>query len=210
MNIDQLRMQWAEQGRKLDTLLRLNRAALREARLSSARRILAWSGVLAGAEVAVTVALQVFLAAFIARHWAVPRLAVSAAALFAAAIPFVALQARHLVLLSAMDYGAPVLALQKRLEALHIAQSTAGLWALGAGAVLWPLGAIVLAKAAWDVDLTRIDLRVAAANVAVGCVIAAIVWRFRDRPALRDQLAGRTLASARARLADLARFESET
>jgi hypothetical protein len=35
------------------------------------------------------------------------------------------------------------------------------------------------------------------------------VWRFRHHRALRDELAGRTLASARARLEELARFEQD-
>lgn len=209
MNMEALRAQWTEYDRKLDALVRLNREAVREARISPVRRRLAWSGVFAGAEIAVTAAFQVFLAAFLARHWTQPVLAIAAVALFAAAIPFLALQVRHLVLLSRIEHGAPVIELQKRVEALRIVQSAAGLWALGAGIILWPLAAMVLVEGIWGVDFSGIDIEVAVVNLAFGCVAAFFVWRFRDRPALRDELAGRTLASARARLAELARFESE-
>lgn len=210
MNLEALRAQWTEYDRKLDALVRLNREAVREARISPVRRRLAWSGIFAGAEIAVTATFEVFLAAFVARHWGQPVLAMAAVALLAAAIPFLALQVRHLVLLSRIEYGAPVLELQKRVEALRMVQSAAGLWALGTGVILWPFAAMVLVEGIWGIDFSGIDIGVATVNLAFGCVAAFFVWRLRKHPGLRDELAGRTLASARARLAELARFESET
>jgi hypothetical protein len=209
MNLEELRAQWAAYDRKLDKLLRFNTAAAREARLAKARTRVRWLGTLAIVEGVLSLGFGIFLVVFLAQHRGATRLEAYAAILLAALVPSLALNVRVLALLGRIDYGAPVVAIQKRIEALRIGRVYAGFCELAAGAALWPLALIVLLEALHGIDWSGVSAAFLAANAAVGVLGGAALWRFRNRPGLQAPFAGAMLESARAQLAELAAFERE-
>lgn len=209
MNLEELRAQWAIYDRKLDTLLRFNAETAREARLGKARTRLRCLGALAIAEGVLAAGFAIFLVAFIARHPESTRLAAYAAVLLAMSVPSIVLNVRQLVLLARIDYAAPVVAIQRRIEALRIARIYAGFWELAAGAAVWPLAAIVLLQALYDVDWSGVSVAFIGANGIVGAVAGAALWSFRNRGAIQAPFAGGALESARSELAELVAFERE-
>jgi hypothetical protein len=209
MNLDDLRVQWAAYDRKLDTLLRFNAQAAREALRTAARTRVRWVTAFTAADLLVGACATVFLVTFTARHLQTPRLALDSAILLAALVPFFGARVWQLTLLARLDYGAPVVVLQKGIETLRMMRVRQVLWALAVGIAIWPLAAIVAVEVLFGFDASGVGIAFLAANAAVGLVVGLVLMRFRGNPRLQKELAGVTLESARAKLAELARFERE-
>jgi len=126
--------------------------------------------------------------------------------------------------LRAVDLGAPVLDIQKRLAALQGERARSFQWAFLTGQVLWWIPfAIVVCWGVFGVDLYRLSPFMGpfmAINVAAGIAAIPLLWwasrafgpglanTKAGRSAL-DSVTGRDLAEARAFAERLARFDAE-
>jgi hypothetical protein len=208
MNLDQLQLQWENHDRKLDRLLKLNERAVRQSSMSRARTRLRWLGGMVIAGLVLSAGYAAFLAAFIAMHRGDARLLVFAAIVLAVVAIDLAFYVRQLALLARIDYAAPVVAIQKQLEAITILRVRFGICSIGVGAMTWPLPVIVV-LAALGYDASGVGTGWLAANALVGLVVFAVLWLLRGKAALRKELGGQVLAAAKSHLEELARFERE-
>jgi len=221
MSADDLRAKWVEYDRKLDACLRLNRDLLRETKLAKARTAMQVHVAFLTAECLITLLLIAALGMFLARHVSQVRLMAPAVALDLFAIATLIVGIRQLVGALQLDYGRPIIAIQKQLEALRIRRIRLNQWILVLAPLLWTPGLIVVLSAVTRSDpFSYLNPAWLLANVAFGCSILALaLWlsrRYADRMnrspliqgLLRD-LAGRELAAASAFVAKLSEFESE-
>ncbi len=219
MELDDLKRRWEEQDRKLDASLRLNARVLKESVLGRAE--LAIRRMSRGLLVELLVGLLplLWLGSFIADHIGEPRFWIPAAALDVCAIALVIALVRLRLAIRSVDYAAPILGIQKRLESIRVRRIRATLWTLALAALAWTPLLIVGLKGFLDVDAYAVfSAGWLVANVLFGlAVLAAAVWvsrRFADRmerspllQRLMRDLAGRNLADAEGFLGSLARFE---
>lgn len=221
MEIEELKRSWEEQGRRLEGALRLNTSLLRQAAVARAAgplRRLSW---LVAGGVLVSLGLAVCLGSFLADHLGEARFLLPAAVLHLAAIALVASGVRQWIALARIDYGLPIVEIQKRLGALAVERVRALELTLLAAPLLWlPLLIVVLKGLAGLDAYALFPASWLAANLAAGAaVIPLAVWAARRlaprmersplaRRLLRD-LAGYNLAAAERHLAALQSFERE-
>ena len=221
MEIDDLKRAWEEQSRKLDARLRLNTRLLHDSVLGKAGTAMTRLSWLLAGELLLDLLLAVWLGWFIAGHVREPRFLVPAVVLHLGAIGLVISCIRQLEAIRSIDYGAPILAIQKRLGTLRLQRVRATQWTLLSAPLLWILVLIVALKGLLGLDAYAIfDEAWLAANVLLGvAVIPLAIWmarRHADRMErsplvqrlLRD-LAGYNLNAATGFLDSLARFEAE-
>ena len=220
MNVDELKTQLADYDQKLDRSLRLNARLLHESglqRASSTLRGLSRALVVELVGNAVGVAL---LGNFLGNHWGDPKFVVPAILLDLCAILLVVTGARQLAALHGIDYGAPILAIQKKLETLRAARIRTIQWTLILSPLLWTPLLIVALKGFFGVDAYAFGAAFLASNLLFGLAfLVFMVWvsrRYADRmqrsPAIRrlmDSIAGRSLNTAMAFLESLSRLERE-
>ena len=209
MDLDEMKAKWEQHDRQLAGSVRLNRQLLgviqREGGQSRVRRAMWFTGVHAAAWVACIVALGGFLYA----HLAAPRFLVPAAALDIYAIGFLIALIRQVAIGGRIEWGLPVAAVQKELEALRRVRIRTTQWAVLVGVVVWPAFAMVAAQALFGVDIYRVfGARWLAANALFGLVLVAVGLKF-GRAWIIDDLAGRSLNEAAQFLAQLADFEAD-
>ncbi|MGH9442269.1 MAG: hypothetical protein ACRD16_08325 [Thermoanaerobaculia bacterium] len=222
MELDDLKSQWAEYGRKLDANIRLNERVLRESRVGKADSSLKWAfrGILF--EQLMSIPAVILLGIFISDHFSDPRYLLPAAVLDLFAIFSIASCGYQMGELKAVDYGQPVVAIQRKLAKVRVLRLATIKWAFLLWPVLWIPFAIVTFKGILGIDgyvLFRgdwlaIDLSV---GVAITLLLAWASLRFGARarrlPLARpilDALAGRSLSEAMAFLERLTQFEKET
>jgi hypothetical protein len=203
MTLDELRDRLAEVERKTQTPVAQMAAGATDA-LRQLRRAI-------GLEIALNAAVLVLLGGFAAGHRAV-RFALPAAVLGAAAVALVAAGARQLVGLANVDLASPVAGAQRRLERLRVERIATVKWTLIAAPLLWtPLAIVLLAAIGVDAWVTPGPAWLAA-NLAFGLAAIPLLLAAARRlgrsssPLVRrlaDDLAGRSLARARAFLAAL-------
>lgn len=222
MTIDDLKAALDDLGRSLGTdeasAAPSSSEALRRSRsaLSFLRTALWWE---AAQAVAVIVLLAWFLATHAASSWTIPG---SAALLLTLEVAYLIATIRQHVLLSRIDYAAPVVRVQRRLGALMALRSRTVWTVLVAAPLVWlPL---LIVAVAWltDVDVVAVTSRAwVAANLALGLtVLGGGLWIalhpprwVRRSPRLRrvfDHLAGRSLHRARAHADEAATFEHDS
>jgi hypothetical protein len=219
MDLDELKTKWAEQDRKIGESLRLNRLLLSEVRLNRSQSALRRAAWLTGLHAALWVVCLVALGNFGYGEIAEPRFVIAAAALGVYAIGMLNCLIRQVAMAGQIDYGEPVAAIQRKVEALRILRIRTTQWGVLIGLVAWVPFAIVVMKWLWDVDAYAVPGGVwLAANVAFGlAMIPLAVWvskKYGDRMErssagrriLRD-LAGDNLNAAAAFLGTLAEFE---
>jgi hypothetical protein len=221
MELQDLKNKWAEYDSKLDASIRLNAQLLRESVLSRANTVLTRLSRSILAELIVNFAAVVLLGAFIADHVGHPRFVVPAALLDVFAIALVIAGIRQLVALRTLDYGAPVVEIQRRLEWLKIRRIQATKWALLLAPLLWTPLLIVALKGLFRVDAYAVFAQpwLAANVVFSAAVVVLVVWasrrhaeRWKSSPLVRrlmDDIAGRNLNAATNFLGALSRFEIE-
>jgi hypothetical protein len=221
MEIDDLKRSWEEQSRKLDAVLRLNTSLLRESALKKASTATARLSWLLMAEILLDLVLCVWLGSFNADHVTEPRFLVPGIVLHLYAIGAMILGIHQWLALKRVDYGAPVLEIQKRLGALRVQRVRATKLILLSVLPLWTPLLIVALKGLLGVDAYAIfSSSWLAANVAFGAaVIPLAVWiskRYADRmersplvQRLMRDLAGYNVNAATDFVSSLVRFEEE-
>jgi hypothetical protein len=221
MELDDLKQKWVEYDAKLDKSLRLNARLLRESglgRVEAALKPLSRSIVVEGT---LNLAAVFLLGSFLGNHVAEPRFAVPAALLLACAIAIMSTGIRQWLALRTIDYGAPVVAIQKRLAALRIGRIRTTKWILIGSPLLWTPLLIVSVKALTGLDpYAFLNARFLAGNLLFGLAfLFGMLWlskrqggRWNQSPAVRrlmDDIAGRSLVTATGALDEIERFERE-
>jgi hypothetical protein len=214
MELDELKEKWAEHDRKLDESLRLNRQLLREMYTRRARFALWRLAAMLGAGAILTFGLVVWLGAFIAHNWFVPRFVLPAIALDLATIATLATSIVQICLALNIDYNQPVAVIQKRLEMLRKIRIRNTQAILLTATLTWVPIFIVAMKGFLGVDVYRVfGIASLLINVACGLLVLVVgIWlgkKFGPRMGrrfLRD-LAGYNLNAASGSLETLAEFE---
>jgi len=219
MELDEFKQKWAELDHKLDVNIRLNRQVLNATKLDQTRSSVKRLALYLGVELAMWVVIIVALGNFIHEHISNSHLAVSAIALDLYSIGMVVLLARQIAAALQIDYGKPIAAIQKQIEALRVSRIRAIQWAVLAGLAVWIALPIVVFKVLFGVDIY--EPAWVWSNVAFGLTLIPLaVWlskKFGDRmdrspfiQGIMRSLAGYTLNAAVGFLATLKRFEEES
>jgi hypothetical protein len=222
MELDELKVRWEEQDRKLDDCIRLNQRVLRESVLGKADTALRRLSRLLWFELAANLVSPLLLGSFIGKHFTEPRFLIPAVALQLGAIVLVIASVRQLAAIAGMDYGAPIVAIQKRLESLRAERIRTVMWTLILSPLAWIPLLIVALQGLFGVDAyATFDRNWLVANVLFGvAVVGVAVWisrSFGDRMSawplvqrlLRD-VGGQNLAAAQAYVKSLSRFADDS
>jgi hypothetical protein len=221
IDLDDMKQRWEAQDEKLDTLLRLNTRLLQAPALGKAesamRRLSRWLGI----ELLINFIAVLWLGSFLWDHAAEPRFLLPAAVLHLGVIALLGACIHQLVVIGSLDYGAPIVEIQKRLEALRAQRIRATMLTLLGAPLLWTPLLIVGLEGLLGLDAYAIlSARYLLANVLFGlAVIPLAIWiarRYADRMGrsplaqrlLRD-LAGTNLNAAAGFLSRLERFAAE-
>lgn len=216
MELDELKRRWEAQSRKLDEVLKLNRQLELGAVRTALQRLRAGLWV----ELAMDVAALLLLGGSAGALLSAPRFAIPALALFALAVGELSATIRQLARLGAVDYGAPVVEIQRRLEAVGAARIRGTQRILLLSPLIWAL-LLVVGPRLFGVDAyAALGVPYLLANLALGLalppVAVVLARRYADRldrsPFVRRlarDVAGKGLGVARERLARLAAFERE-
>lgn len=222
MNLDDLQKQWAVYDQKLDTVLKLNHNAVREATLAKTRQSLVWHKVFIVGEILLGAWFAYMLGSFTASHWGDWKFAVPSMVLHAWTVASIVFVTRELVMLAQVDYAAPIVAIQKKLEARRVARIRFTQWMLLTGTAIWVLWVVVGLKGIWGMDIyagggaafVAINLAANAVGVALLILVSRLnkerIGRSRFLRKIADSLAGEHLPAAMAHLDELARFESDS
>ena len=221
MELDDLKQKLVEYDARLDRSLRLNARLLRESGLGRIEASLKPLSLGILAEAILNLAAVLLLGSFLGDHIAEPRFALPAALLLAGSIAIVGTGVRQWLALRTLDYGAPIVAIQKRLAALRLGRIRTTKWILIASPLLWTPLLIVAVKGLTGADpYAFLNARFLAGNLLFGLAfLIGMLWlskrqggRWSRSPALRrlmDDIAGRSLVAATGALEDIERFERE-
>jgi hypothetical protein len=224
-DLDALQQRWLAQDHRLDEMLELNRRMLR--RLESDQKRGALSGVFAllwfqfGVDLLALLLLGSFLGDRIPTWQSELRFMIPAAVLFAGALAVFGSVIRQLVMLYSIDVSAPVSEVQRQVGTLHAYRLVVTRAVILIAPTLWVPIAIVGLRAWFGFDTYAwVPTYFLVINLVVGALFIPVVYwlslRYGQRllrypwiARLNDDLAGRGLSDARARLAELAAFQGE-
>lgn len=221
MELEDLKQRWADQDRKLDAALQVNTRLLQASVLGRAETSLRGLLRLLWFELLTALLAAFWLGSFLASHWSEPRFLVPAAVLHLCAIALIATGVRQLVALKAVDYGEPILVIQRRLESLRIERIRAVLATFLFAPLLWTLLMIVALKGLLGLDVyAAFGAPYLIANLLFGLLLIPLaVWiskRYESRmkrspfvQSLMCDLAGKSLASAAAFVRSISEFEKD-
>lgn len=221
MDLQEMKDRWMEYDRKMEASLRLNTRILREMNLSRVDSSLKRLSRVIIFELLASLGVVIALGMFIAGHIQEMRFLAPAVALELCALALVVASIRQLAALHGLDYSAPVVAIQKQLEALRIERIRTTQWTLLLSPLLWTPLLIVAIEGLFGVDAYLfLDGLWLAANLLFGLAfIPLMLWaarhfasRWKGSPLLQslmDDLAGRSLVAATGFLNELSRFEEE-
>jgi hypothetical protein len=221
MELEDLKRRWEENDAKLDRSIRLNTRLLQSALLGKADTSTRWLSRGLTFELLLNLIAPVCLGMFIANHVGEARFLVAAVVLHLCAIAVVIALAHQLVAIQRIDYSAPIVEIQKRLESLRVERIRTTIWTLLAAPLLWTPLLIVGLKGFFGVDAyASLGAGFLAANVLFGLLVLALaLWvsrHYADRMGrsplvqrLMRDLSGQSLAKATEFLGALARFEEE-
>lgn len=219
MELEDLRHAWEAHGKRVDDNSPLNRQVLHSAIISKAEWAMAPLARLLWIDLVINAGAAVWLGSFLADNVTVARYALPAAALDILVIALLIAGGRQLVAISRVDYGQPVLIIQRRVESLRAERIRATMATLIVAPLAWVPLLIVGLKGLLGMDAYAIFSPAwLTANVVFGLfVVAVAIWASRHytgratRPSLvrwlMDNLAGRNLRTASAFLRSLAQFE---
>lgn len=221
MNLDDFKDQWAAYDKKLDLNIRLNARLLQEAGWRKANSALQRLSRPIWVELALGVATASLTGLFMARHFKDLPFLIPALALHLFVVFQVAFSVYQLVTLNSLDFGAPVLASQKKLTMLRVKRIRVTMWTFLFSPLLWVPLLIVALKGLLNVNAYVVfDAAWLVTNVLFGlAVIPLMLWgskRYADRlqgspfiQSLMDDIAGHSLKAATAFLNELSDFERE-
>lgn len=219
MELDDLKARWQDLDRKLDATLHLNTRLVRNSmlgRTESALRNLTW---ITSASIAMTFLVLLAIGSFLADHILEVRFAAPALVLHISAIAMFAASIHELVTLRSVDYSAPVVSLQKKIETVRVSRIATTKWVFWLAPLLWLPMLIVFLKAILGIDLYAIASPAwLISNFVFGVLfLVAMIWIARHVPVqspfmqrLLDDIAGRNVTRARAALEDVAAFERDS
>jgi hypothetical protein len=136
-DLDDLKIAWQELGRRLERQNTLAVQQLKEnklARFRSGLRPLVLGQIL---QLVVGAVVCVVSAQFWVNHLATPNLAICGVLVQAYGIMFLAFAVRDLILIRRLDYGAPVVVIQKQLAELRAWHIHSAIWYGMGGSVIW-------------------------------------------------------------------------
>lgn len=221
MELDDLKQIWERQDAKLSAILGINTRLLVASGLGKTESALRRLSLFLVAGLAIDSLAVLWLGSFLAEHVAEPRFLIPGAALHLVVIALLLAGVRQLVALQRIDFGEPVVGIQKRLEALRVERVRAVKWTLLLSPLVWTPFLVVSLKGFFGLDSYAIlDRWWLAANALFGVlVLAAAVYvsrRYADRMGrsplarrLMRAFAGHNLTAAQARLDALALFAEE-
>ena len=221
MNLEDLRDQWMAQNQKLEKSLRLTAAPLRESVSRKASGALSRLSRSIWIELLFNFVAVFLLGSFIADHIREMQFLAPAIVLDLFAIGLIFAGVRQLAALGQVDFDAPILVTQTKLEALGIQRIRATKWILLLAPLLWTPLFIVALKGLFGVDAYAVfPVAWLLMNLLVGVgLIPLMLWiskRLADRfgaspfvQQLMNDIAGRNLTAAKAYLDRLSNFERE-
>jgi hypothetical protein len=221
MELDELKTCWQEQDRKLDECIRLNHRVLRESMLNRAGTALKRLLRLLWFELLLNVAGAIAVGSFIGDHFQEPRFLVPALAIQLGFIALIIGAGRQLAAIARVDYGAPIVTIQKRLESLRIERIHTVQWTLILSPLAWMPLFIVAMQGLFGVDVyTAFSSAWLVANVVFGlAVIVIAVWvsrsygdrmgRWPSIQRLLQDIGGQNLAAAMGFVQSLSRFAQD-
>lgn len=220
MELDELKSLWQQTDRRLQAMeptLYLQQRLARTGALDRLRSKIRFTQLVLWYEVAFGVVVALLAGSYLADHWREIRFAAPAAALHLGAILTLGTAVWQLVALGQIDYGGPVLDIQRRLAQLRVVRARGNRWLLLSAPLLWALLLVVVPHGLIGLDVYRaFGVPWVGGNLFFGlAVLAAAAWASRRFPSSRllrglgDDLTGRRLAAASEVLDDLAAFEME-
>ena len=221
MDLDDLKQRWEDQDRKLDASLRLNARVLQASTLIKAETALRRLSRLLGIGLFLDLLLVLGLGSFAADHAADARFLIPAVVLGVGVIALAIAAVHQLLAIGRLDFGEPIVTIQRRLESLRLQRIRETQITLLVSPLLWIPLLIVALKGLLGVDAyALLDGRWLAVNVLFGLAVIPLgLWaarryadRFQGSPVLRRllrDLAGTNVNAAAGFLAMLTRFEQE-
>ena len=216
MELDEMKAAWQTLNQRLETQTALNLHLFKEGKLDRMRRglrPLVWGQsiqIVAGA------ALALLGGGFWPEHLDTPHLWIAGALVHLSGISMIALGVWMLAMISRIDYGAPLVAIQRRLALLRRVYVRGGLFVGLQWWFMWiPLAMVLIGDAGVDLYQHAPSVIWIGGAVGIGGVLAT--WGFlrwsRTRPQfaqrLEEHAAGRGLVDAQRFLDEIARFEQE-
>ena len=138
MELDDIKRHLEHLDGKLDATLRLNRRVLDQRildRVDKALRRLGWA---LGIELAFGIVTVLLTGSFVADHVREPRFLVPGLLLHLFVIAQIAMLVRHAVATRQIDFGAPIVEIQRRIETLRLSMIRTTLWTILLSPLLWP------------------------------------------------------------------------
>lgn len=221
MDIDELRRRWSAQERRLESSLQLNARVLRTLELDKAESRLQRLRFVLGFEILQDALAVLLLGGFLGQHLGEFRFALPGLALFGIALGFLVTSIRHLILANAIDHGAPVTAIQRRLETLRMGRISHAKWIVLLSPVIWVPILIVCLQGFLGVDAWKVLAPTwIVANLLFGLAFIPVVFflcrRYSESmqgspfvQGLMRDVAGKNLTAALAHLGAITEFERE-
>jgi hypothetical protein len=216
--IDDLKTAWQALDRKLERQHTLALHQFKETKLSKLRggfRPLVVGQII---QAILGLMLALFAGSFWFDHIGTPHLMVYGLSLHAFGVMMMVFAIRDLALIHAIDYDAPVLAIQKQLAALRSWRLRAGIWFTVAGCLIWvPLIFVLfylIGADVWVHQRAVVYWNVASGFLCLGIAYGIVWWSRRpgqERLAnyLRESSIGKCVTRAQEMLAEVERFEGD-
>ncbi|CAN5517585.1 hypothetical protein BH11ARM2_BH11ARM2_30320 [soil metagenome] len=154
MELDELRMQWAAQSRKLDETTRLNERLLAVRQLDRARATLLWPKIGASLEIALSVLVLLWIGGFVFDHRAQPAFLIPGLAVHLYSILILAAEIQTLIALNA-DFSRPVVEIKGSLARARVWQIRSTQAIFLTAPLIWTPLLIVLIKGIVGLDAYR-------------------------------------------------------
>ncbi len=218
MELDDLKSAWQSLNETMARQNALNLRALKDQKLDKVRhglRPLVWGQAI---QIGLGALLALVSAGFWSNHRHVPHLLVTGLVMHAYGLAMILFGTRMQVLIGRIDFGAPVLEIQRRMAELRRFYGRGGLWIGLPWWVLWIVAMEMLFMGLFGADLyVNLSPAVTISQFAIGFLGWALTLAFdawaRRHPKFGPELTrateGKNLTRAKAALEDIARFEDE-
>jgi hypothetical protein len=214
--LDDLKVAWQMLSQQLQRQNALTSQLFREKKLGKFRAALLPLVTGQAIQIIGGVVLALIFAPFWVRHLGQAHLVIYGLSLHIYGLMLIAIAVRDLVLISRIDYAAPVVAIQKQIAELRSWHLRAGWWFAVTGCLMWtPLLLCAYYALGADLWLTKpvyVYLLVVSSVLCLGFSYGLVLWSRRpgqERLAqyLANTSVGRTVNRAEAMLREIAEFE---